>query len=126
MSLEKKLSTMELDKNQKENLANRIKNRLIVTAEQLSSEAIRTEILEAEGMDFSGKFHLIDAALKEGDLIEIQMPQANGAGYATIVGTARALERMEGDALLTLMVKDEDELLNINVSRITHLRRLHF
>ena len=107
-------------------IANRIKNRLIITPEQLSSEAIRTEILEAEGMDFSGKFHLIEASLKEGDLIEIQMPQASGAGYATIVGTARALERMEGDALLSLMVKDEDELLNINVSRITHLRRLHF
>ncbi len=126
LSLEKTLATMVLDKNQKENLANRIKNRLIVTVEQLSSEAIRTEILEAEGMDFSGKLHLIDAAIKEGDLLEIQMPQASGAGYATIVGTPRNLERTEGDAILTLAVKDEDEHLNINVSRITHLRRLHF
>ena len=117
---------MELEKNQKENLASRIRNRLILTVEQLSSEAIRTEILEAEGMDFSGKLHLIDAAMKEDDLLEIQMPQASGAGYATIVGTARNLERTEGDAILTLAVKDEEEHLNINVSRITHLRRLHF
>lgn len=126
VSLEKKLASMELDKNQKENLANRIKNRLIVTAEQLSSEAVRTEILEADGMDFTGKFYLIDAAIKEGDLVEIKMPQANGVGYSTIVGTPRNLERMESDAILTLALKDEEEHLNINVSRITHLRRLHF
>ena len=126
LSLEKKLASMELDKNQKENLANRIKNRLIVTAEQLSSEAVRTEILEADGMDFTGKFYLIDAAIKEGDLVEIKMPQANGTGYSTIVGTPRNLERMESDAILTLALKDEEEHLNINVSRITHLRRLHF
>ena len=69
---------------------------------------------------------MIDAALKEGDLLEIQMPNANVTGYAVIVGTPEGLEKIEGDAILTLMVKDEDERLNINVSRITHLRRLHF
>lgn len=123
----KRLASLELDKNQKEGLKNRIMNKLIITESQLSSEAVRTEILEAEGMDFSGKLHLIDAAQKDGDLLEIQMPNVDGTkGYQTIIGKPEALVRSPTDALLGLILEPEKELIQLYVSRMTHVRRLHF
>lgn len=122
-----RLSSLELDKNQKEGLKNRIMNRLIITESQLSSEAVRTEILEAEGMDFSGKLHLIDAAQKDGDLLEIQLPNSDGTkGYQTIMGKPEALIRSPTDAILSFIAEPDKELLQLYVSRMTHVRRLHF
>ena len=122
-----RLSSLELDKNQKEGLKNRIMNRLIITESQLSSEAVRTEILEAEGMDFSGKLHLIDAAQKDGDLLEIQLPNSDGTkGYQTIMGKPEALIRSPTDAILSFISEPDKELLQLYVSRMTHVRRLHF
>ena len=122
-----RLSTLELDKNQKEGLKNRIMNRLIITESQLSSEAVRTEILEAEGMDFSGKLHLIDAAQKDGDLLEIQIPNPDGTkGYQTIVGKPETLVRSPTDGFLCLLTEPEKQYVQLYVSRMTHVRRLHF
>ena len=126
-SFMEKLSGLELDKNQKEGLRNRILNRLIITETQLSAEAVRTEILEAEGMDFYGKLHLIDAAQKQGDLLEIQLPNSDGSkGYQTIVGKPDTIIRSPTDAVLSLISEPDKELLQLYVSRMTHVRRLHF
>ncbi len=126
-SFMEKLSGLELDKNQKEGLRNRILNRLIITESQLSAEAVRTEILEAEGMDFYGKLHLIDAAQKQGDLLEIQLPNSDGSkGYQTIVGKPDTIIRSPTDAVLSLISEPDKELLQLYVSRMTHVRRLHF
>ena len=124
--LNRKVSELELDKNRSQGLRNRILNKLIINESQLSNEAVRTEILEADGMDFAGKVHLIEAAQKYEDKIEIQIPDASGSGYATITGAAKSLEHIEGDCLLMLEVDGNDEPLKINVRRITHIRRLHF
>lgn len=127
-SLLKKLEMLEMDKNQKESLKKRIISRMIISEEQLSSEAVRTEILEADGMDFAGKMHLVEAAIKENDMIEITLPDAKGDknNYITIVGKAESLVRSEADAVFSLKVEPSDELSQFYVSHITHLRRLHF
>lgn len=126
-SLSQKLETLPLDKNQKESLKNRINNRLILSETQLSTAAIRAEILEADGMDFAGKVHLIEAAQKEDDLLEIQLPNPDGSkGYITMVGKIEAILRSPSDAILTLQLQPEKESRQIYVSRITHVRRLRF
>lgn len=126
-NLKQRLETMDLSQNQKECLAYRISNRLILSEEQLSIVAIRNEILEASGTDFSGKVHLIEAAIKEEDMMEIKMPDAkSGTEYFTILGKPLILSKQPADAVVSFKIEPTGEVENLVVSRITHARRLRF
>ena len=126
-SLKASLKTLSLEKAQKESLEHRISNRLILSESQLKKASIRTEILEADGMDFSGKVHLIEAAVKEEDLMEIQMPAADGRGdFFTIVGKPLSISRQPGEAVIRFQIEPTKDIENLLVSRITHLRRLRY
>ena len=125
--LQGSLEAQNLEKQQKESLNHRISSRLILSENQLKMAAIRTEILEADGMDFSGKVHLIEAAVKDEDMMELQMPTADGKGnFFTIVGHPLGISKQPGEAVMRFEVEPTKEIENFLVSRITHLRRLRF
>ena len=116
-----------LEKHAKESLEHRISNRLILSENQLKTAAVRTEILEADGMDFAGKVHLIEAAVKDEDLMELQMPDANGKGeFFTLVGLPLGISKQPGEAVMRFQVEPTKDIENFLVSRITHLRRLRY
>ena len=126
-SLNQALESRDLEKYQKESLKNRISGRLILSKEQLFKASIRTEILEADGMDFAGKIHLIDTAIKEEDLLEMKFPDAKTEGkFFTILGRPLGLSRQPGEAVLRFQSEPDKKIENFLVSRITHIRRLHF
>ena len=121
------LKTLDMDKAIKESLAHRISSRLILSMAQLKNASIRTEILEADGMDFSGKVHLIEAAVKDEDMMEIKLPSADGSGgFITIVGKPLSISRQPGEAVMRFQIEPTKDIENLLVSRITHLRRLRF
>ena len=126
-SLKASLKNLSLEKAQKESLEHRISNRLILSEAQLKNASIRTEILEADGMDFSGKVHLIEAAVKEEDLMELQLPAADGKGdFFTMVGKPLSISRQPGEAVMRFQIEPTKDIENLLVSRITHLRRLRY
>lgn len=121
------LAAQDIDKHQLESLNYRISHRLILSENQLKTAAVRTEILEADGMDFSGKVHLIEAAVKDEDMMELQLPAADGKGdFFTIVGHPLGISKQPGEAVMRFEVEPTKEIENFLVSRITHLRRLRF
>ncbi|MCI7567364.1 MAG: helicase-associated domain-containing protein [Treponema sp.] len=125
--LKQSLAKTDMDQHQKESLNHRISSRLILSEEQLLKASIRSEILEADGMDFSGKIHLIEAAIKENDMLEMQFPDSKTLGkFFTIVGQALGISRQPGEAVLRFQVEPTKEIENFLVSRITHLRRIRF
>ncbi len=125
--LKNSLASEKMEKQQKESLNHRISNRLILSEAQLKNAAVRTEILEADGMDFSGKVHLIEAAVKEEDMMEIKMPSPDGKGdFFTIIGRPLGISKQPGEAVMRFMLEPTKDIENILVSRITHLRRLRF
>ena len=78
-------------------------------------------------MDFSGKVHLIEAAVKDEDLMELQLPNADGKGdFFTIVGHPLVISKQPGEAVMRFEVEPTKEIENFLVSRITHLRRLRY
>ena len=118
---------MELNKNQRESLENRIHNRLILTKEHLAVTCVRSEILEAEGMDFGGKLHLFEAGLKENDMMEITLPSFDDENeYFKVIGRTLGITKQTGDAVVRFEVYPGGEITNFVVSRITFLRRLRF
>ena len=126
-SLKAELKKLDLTKNQREILENRIRNRLILTKEQLATTSVRLEILEAEGMDFGGKLHLFEAGLKENDMMEITLPQFDNENeYFKVIGRTLGITKQTGDAVVRFQVYPTNEITNFVVSRITHLRRLRF
>ncbi len=126
-SLKTCLKNLDMEKTQKECLEHRISNRLILSEAQLKNASIRTEILEADGMDFSGKVHLIEAAVKDEDMMEIRMPSADGKGnFFTILGKPLSISRQPGEAVMRFQIEPTKSIENLLVSRITHLRRLRY
>ena len=126
-SLKAELNNLDLTKNQREVLAVRIRNRLIVSKEQLMTTSVRSEILEAEGMDFSGKIHLFEAGLKENDMMEITLPQFDNENeYFKVIGRTLGITKQTGDAVVRFQIYPTNEITNFVVSSITFLRRLRF
>ncbi len=126
-TLKASLKNLDMEKHAKESLEHRISSRLILSENQLKTAAVRTEILEADGMDFAGKVHLIEAAVKDEDLMELQMPDANGKGdFFTLVGLPLGISKQPGEAVMRFQVEPTKDIENFLVSRITHLRRLRY
>lgn len=125
--LKNQLEEMELTKDQKENLLNRINQRLIISKNQLATTSIRTELLEASGTDYSGKLHLIDSALATEDMVEIIIPDYNEQGkYLTLIGKPIGLSKQPNDAIVRFQLLPDNSIENFLVSKITHLKRLRF
>lgn len=124
--LKTSVEKMTLNPQQKEFLMNRISNRLILSESQLTPASIRIEILEADGMDFAGKIHLIETAMKEEDLLEVTLPGVkNRSEYFTIIGTPLQVSRQLDEAVMRLQVEPTRNIEVILVGTITHLRRIH-
>lgn len=121
------LDTMSLNENQKETLLNKIRQRVILTENQLKTTSVQIEILEADGMDFSGKIHLFEAAIKEGDMMEVTLPQYNNPDqYFTVVGKPLGITKQYADAIVRFEALPLHDVENLVVSRITHVRRLRY
>ena len=124
-TLKAELEKMELSPNQKETLKNKICQRVILTKEQLAIASVKTEILEADGMDYLGKVHLFEAAIKAEDIMEITLPQYNKPSeYFTVVGKPLGIIKQYADSVVKLEVFPERNVENLVVSKMTHVKRL--
>lgn len=124
--LEELVKQKEISQQQKESLLYKISNRLILSENQLNSTSIRTEILEADGMDFAGKNHLIEVAIKEDDMMELTFPSGNSSGFFTIVGKPLKIVKKVGESIVEFQCEPSKEIENFLISKITHLKRIHF
>jgi len=117
------IDTIELTKQQKECLANRIKKNIILTKEQLKPETVRLEILEADGMNFSGKIHLIENAINHSNMLEITVPAENNSGkMEKFFGKPLLVIRQTNDSMLKMQLDNSEETKIFSVSRINHAK----
>lgn len=117
------LDTLELSKQQKECLTDRIKKNMILTKEQLKPETVRLEILEADGMNFPGKVHLIENAINHSDMLEILIPAEDNSGkMEKFFGKPLLLIRQTTDSILKMQLDSSRETKIFSVSRINHAK----
>ena len=114
------LENKHLPEEQADGLRSRIRRKIIVNANQLRGESVRFERIEASGMDFLGKVHVIDHAISTGSMIEISFDEES----ERIVGTPVGIEKSEGDALLKLCVEPEKKVRIISVSKAGFIKRI--
>lgn len=123
-----KLETIPMSSQQKECLSTRIQRGVILTEEQLRPETVRLEILEAEGMNFSGKLHLIENAIEKGDLIQFTIQnEVNTNNMLTFLVKPLMIAKQASDSLIKAQIQTSDpeeigEIRFYSLSRINHVK----
>lgn len=122
-SLIRKLDSMELSKQQYEGLMTRIERKVILNEEQLKPETVRMEILEADGMNYTGKIHLLENAIQSGDMIELTIPdETNPSRLEKLLGQPLMLAKQTNDSLVKLALHKTGEIRFYSVSRANHIK----
>lgn len=117
------LKSLNLSKQQTECLENRIKKNIILTKEQIKPETVRLEILEADGMNFHGKIHLIENAINHSDMLEITIPsEENPNKMEKFFGKPIFIARQTNDSLLKMQLNNSEETKIFSVSRINYAK----
>ena len=114
------LKKMGLPSEKEEFLAQRIERRMIVNESQLQESSIRFDRVEAFAMDYAGKLYVIDCAMQNGSLLEIDL---NGEKCA-VVGEPVHLEKNHGEAILTLCTDDNGVTVDISVAAASRIKRV--
>ncbi|MBQ5472146.1 MAG: helicase-associated domain-containing protein [Treponema sp.] len=102
------LDKMELSKQQKECLTTRIERNVILFPEQLNPNTVRLEILEADGMNYAGKIHLVENAIKNGDLVQFTIPSdQNPQEMQNFLGRPISIAKQTNDTLVKVQLQTD-------------------
>ena len=117
--LKEKLSLKNLPEDQYEELLNRIERRIVVDEKQLRGDSVRFENIEAGGMDFTGKLHIIESALQSKSLLEILVVGEN----EPVSGVPVMLDKGEG-AELHLELENGTGIRRIQISAAVYVKKI--
>ena len=114
------LENRRFPEEQADGLRSRIRRKIVVNPVQLRGNSVRFERIEAGGMDFLGKVHIIDHAVSTNSMIEISFDEES----ERLVGVPLSVEKHEGDTILKLCVEPEKTIKIISVSKIAFIKRI--
>lgn len=125
------LEGMELPADKHEELAQRIRRRLIIQPAQINPHVTRGERTEAKGLDYVGKVRLIEQVLKRrsgpqaspGDYLEIIQRTSKGAPERLLI-RPRELGKAGNQLVLVGVSIPDDREVRIPVSKIGIVRKL--
>ncbi len=123
--LKKETEALEATSDQKDVLIDRIKRRTILRTEQLRPESVRFELTEATGMDFTGKIHILEAAIQQSKMIEIEL----AGKKEKITGYAKGLVKNSPAPMLFMTHKNfngETVEIEIEIAKISYLKKLRY
>ncbi len=121
--MEGRLAEMELAPHQREGLQLRISRRILLIPEQLQGSSVRMEQLEASGMDFVGKVHVAEQALAHSALLRLTYIRQGGEPQ-TVTGFPQKLQKMQGDALVSIQRQDGQELGTYSLGQAHSVRKI--
>ena len=123
--LKNHLETMELTKDQYEDLLNRINRKIIIQKSQLRKETVKVEKTEAFGMDFSGKIHVIENAISAKKLIEITYESSNSPEEKNvIIGLPLLLTRESSDTFVDVIIEPEKTQKTLSLANAISIKKL--
>ena len=123
-AFERKLEETALPEDQARELEERIRKRLVLVPDQLRPDTGRKEKSEAKGLDYVGKVLVIEQTLKNpSSYLEIILRSADGAP-TRVLARPRELKKTGTDLVLLAMTIPEDKALEIQVKKISLVRRL--
>lgn len=119
------LDKLTMSPEQKDGLLHRIQNKIILNASQLRSDSVRLEKIEAGGMDYNGKVHVIEGAISTNSIIELEYDDPKQPdGVLIVMGTPLSLEKMESDTFVTIRLEPSKEEAVHSVGKARFLKRI--
>jgi hypothetical protein len=112
---------MRIGGEQREELAARINRRLVLCESQLKGTVIRYEKLEARGLDYAGKIHIVKQAMAMQSQVEVNWPGRER--QERVFGIPITLEKIGGEYILTIEPANK-EIIRIPLGKISLLRRI--
>ena len=123
--LKNHLETMDLTKEQYEDLLNRINRKIIISKVQLRKETVKVEKTEAFGMDFSGKIHVIENAISSRNLIEVTYESLNSPeGKNIVIGSPLFLTRETSDTFVDIILEPEKTQKTLSLASAISVKKL--
>lgn len=116
------LDEMGLDDDAHEALLSRIDRRVVLFPAQLDPASVKTDKVEARGMDFLGKVRIVEYAIASGSLVEISLDEPEGPRL--VLGRPLMTEKRNGDVLAKLALEGDGTLETVSVGRALFVRRI--
>ena len=118
------LNQLETTEDQKDGLLDRIERRIIIEKEQLRPSSVRFELMEAFGMNFTGKVHVLESAIQKNCLVEIEVTGKK----ELILGLPKTVVKNIEIPVLYLTVENKEtmeaEELEIEIAKISRVKKL--
>ena len=119
------LENLNLTLEQKEGLLTRISRKIIVNPKQLRADSVKIEKIEANGMDFHGKIHVVETAIKTENLIELSYDDQNAEnGLVVYLGLPLSLEKRAGDSFVKISLEPEKKLTVLSLGKARNVKRI--
>lgn len=122
-SLRDQIENLDCTAEQKEGLRSRVQRRIIINPVQLRSDSVRMEKIEASGMDFLGKIHVIEYAISTNSMIEYYYDE-NGTGKKVIIGQPIGLDKQQHDAIVKIRKEPDYTLVEMSVAKAGLVKRI--
>ena len=115
------LENISASAEQKEGLVDRIKRRVVLSSDQLRPESVKFELTEASGMNFTGKLRVLESALQNEDLVELEMSTTK----EILIGVPRAVVKNQ---ILFLVCKNPEtnsvEEYEVSIALISKVKKI--
>lgn len=118
------LDSMTLSREERECLLFRINRRVVLSERQLRADSVKFSRLEASGMDFSGKVHIIEQSIDGKIPVEMTFPSPPPNGIV-VTGVPVSMEKSEDDVLVTVRPAGTNVMQTYSVSRATRVRQVY-
>ena len=116
------LEKLRLTPEQKDGLLDRIARNIVLTPAQLRGDSVRLEQTKAGGMDFVGKVRVVENALAEHNMVELEYenPDDPAGAPLVIMGNPLGMEKCDGDSLVRVetLPGHEEKLLSVGKARL--------
>ena len=112
------LEKLNLPAEKKEGLLERIQHKIILSPVQLRPDSVKYERIEAGGMDFSGKLHIIEGSISNNCMVELQFDDR------IIIGMPLSVTKTENDATVLMEVMPEHDEKVLSIGQAKFVKRI--
>ena len=115
---------MDVTRDQKDGLLYRISRRVVIEDAQLRPESVRFELMEAFGMNYTGKLHVLESAIQKNSLVEIELTGSK----SLILGIPKGILKNAEVPVVFLSIENKDtnetREEEIEIAKIARVRRI--
>ncbi len=122
--MREELEKMEMPQENREGLLQRIDHKIVLSVSQLRPESVHFERIEAGGMDFSGKLHIIEGSISNNSMVELHFESpvtdsGKNIKDKIIIGIPISVTKTGADAnvLIEVLPDHSEKLLSIGQAK---------